>query len=202
MGAAHAFRVFGEVVRVPDDRRLDGRAAGADGGVADRVRGVVEPVVAGLGLGLFDVEHTGGVVRVTVERPGGVDLDTLAETTRLVSRALDQADPLPGPYTLEVSSPGLERRLRTPAQFAGAVGAQVSIRTKAEVEGERRVHGTLAAADDDGVVVRDAGSGGERRLRYEQIERARTVFEWGPAPKPGSGGKARRKQTKKRTASR
>ena len=76
--------------------------------VSDRVRDLVAPICTDLGLELYDVEHTGGKVRVTVERPGGVDLEALSIATRLISRELDERDPVPGRYQLEVSSPGLE----------------------------------------------------------------------------------------------
>jgi ribosome maturation factor RimP len=147
--------------------------------VVEQVRELVEPLLAARGLELEDIEHAGGSLRITVDREGGVDMQALSDATRIVSRALDEEDPLPGSYTLEVSSPGLERPLRTPEQFARAVGSAVKVKTYPEVEGDRRVEGNLVAADADGVTV------GDRRLRYAEIERARTVFEWGPAPRPG-----------------
>ena len=105
----------------------------------DQVRAAVTPVLEESGLELYDVELGGAVVRVLVDRPGGVDLDTLDAATRAVSRALDVADPMPGRYTLEVSSPGLERRLRTPRHFQAAVGSRVKVKTVAGTEGDRRV---------------------------------------------------------------
>ncbi len=170
----------------------------------DRLAEIVEPVVSELGLELFDLETGGGLVRVLVDRPGGVDLDALSAATRAVSAALDVADPIAGRYTLEVSSPGLERPLRTPVHFQRALGAKVAVRTRPGVEGERRVSGLLRGADDDGIVVEideahaiELGSA-ERRLRYDEIERARTVFEWGPAPRPVST----KQNQQKRAASR
>ncbi len=159
----------------------------------ERVRAVVEPVVAAADLDLYDVELTGAVVRVLVDRAGGVDLAALGEVTRAVSEALDADDPLPGRYTLEVSSPGLERKLRTPAHFAAAVGTTVRVRTVAGTEGERRIEGELTAADDEGVTV--ATADGERRVAYAEVERAKTVFAWGPTPPPGAG---RRRQKRGR----
>ena len=147
-------------------------------GPAERVHELVEPILAQLGLELFDVEQKGAILRVSVDRAGGIDLDALSDATRAVSNALDDADPMPGRYTLEVSSPGLERNLRTPAHFRRYVGTTVTIKTNPDVEGERRVTGVLDQVDDDAVVV--AG----RRLAYADIERARTVFEWAPTPKP------------------
>ena len=148
--------------------------------VVERVRALVAPLLADLGLDIYDIEHTGGTLRISVEAPGGVDLDTISLATRVVSRELDHADPIPGHYTLEVTSPGIERKLRTPAHYQGAVGSTVAVRTQPDVEGDRRVTGELVAADDDGITIRGDG-GADRRLRYEDIERARTVFEWGPS---------------------
>jgi ribosome maturation factor RimP len=147
--------------------------------IVERVREVVEPLLARQSLTLYDVEQSGSSLRITVDAPGGVDLEAIAHATRLISVALDEHDPFPSKYTLEVSSPGLERPLRTPAHFAGAVGTTVSVKTNARVEGERRLKGTLIAADDEGITI------GDHTLRYDEIEKARTVFEWGPAPKPG-----------------
>ena len=159
----------------------------------DRVRDLVEPVVTDMGLELFDVEHAGGTLRITVDKEGGLDLDAIATATRAVSRLLDEHDPVPGRYTLEVTSPGLERRLRTPDHFVRAVGSEVTVKTRVEVEGERRFRGTLVAADEDGNTVRDGEDLTEHRLTHDQIEKARTVFEWGPAPKPGGARNQRKK---------
>ena len=158
--------------------------------VSDRVRDVVEAPLETSGLELVDVEHTGALLRVSVDRPGGVDLDAISDASRLVSEALDRTDVVPGRYVLEVSSPGVERPLRTPEHFRRFVGTRVAVRTRPDTEGERRVEGELEAADDEGVVV--AG----RRLAYQEIDRARTVFVWEPAAKPGksgSGGKGKSK---------
>ncbi len=156
----------------------------------ERVTELVAPIVADFGLELYDLEHAGGVLKVTVDRDGGVDLDAIAAVTRNVSRELDHADPIPGRYTLEVSSPGLERPLRTQAHFTRAIGAKVHVRTRPGVEGDRRITGVLTAADRDGFVVQPEGEA-ERRLRYDDIERARTVFEWVRGEKPGRPSKAK-----------
>lgn len=150
--------------------------------VADRVRELVLPILADRQLELYDVEHAGGVLRVVVGQADTLDLDALSEVTRAVSRALDEADPIPGRYTLEVTSPGLERTLRTPDHFAGAIGERVKIKTDPGVEGDRRVEGVLEAADGAGIAVRTGeGEAAEvRRLSYDDVVRARTVFEWGP----------------------
>ena len=159
--------------------------------VADRVRELVLPLLTERDIDLYDLEVAGSVLRVVVDRPEGLDLDVLADATRAMSHALDDADPIAGTYTLEVTSPGLERRLRTPRHFARAVGETVRVKLVADAGDERRITGVLVAADDDGITVRtgDEAAPHERRLSYPDIDRARTVFEWGPGEKPG---KARR----------
>jgi ribosome maturation factor RimP len=138
----------------------------------------LSPLLEARGLDLVDVERRGAELTVFVDRDGGVDLDELAEATRMVSDALDELDPMPGRYTLSVSSPGLERRLRTPAHFARAVGETVTVRVHGGTDEVRRLQGTLEAADETGCTVDG------NRVAYQDIERARTVFEWGPSPKP------------------
>jgi ribosome maturation factor RimP len=168
-------------------------------GSVERVRAVVAPILDDLGLELYDLEHTGGVVRVLVDRPDGVGLDAITTATRLISRALDDADLIAGSYTLEVSSPGLERPLRTPAHFAGAVGAEVSLKTVPTHEGERRVRGRLVSADDGRLVVLDDDAH-EHTIDLGDIEKAKTVFTWGPAdhPKAHSGRTTRPRSQKAR----
>ena len=165
---------------------------------AERVRDLAAPLVEAESARLYDVEHNGGVLRVLVDADGGIGLDAITRLARAIGRELDEHDPIPGRYTLEVSSPGLERRLRTPEHFRGAVGARVKVKTVGDFDGPRRVAGVLAGADDDGVVIREAAAGdgaeasagADLRLGYDDIAWARTVFEWGPAPKPGRAAAA------------
>lgn len=161
----------------------------------DELRKLLASTVAPVGLEVLDVEVRPGRVRVVVDSPGGAQLDAIAEATRAVSATLDRHDPLPGHrYTLEVSSPGVERPLRTPGHFARAVGETVTVRTRAGGEGDRRFTGNLASADGEGFVLtgEDLGESG-RRFTYEDIERARTVFAWEPAPRAGRGSPRRRR---------
>jgi len=186
----------------------------------------VSPVVAALGLDLYDIEVTGSgrarIVRVLIDRPagdaageaGGIDLDAIAKATEAVSPILDQPPVdkiLSGSYSLEVSSPGLERPLRTRAHFARAVGETISVKTSqhtATVAGDDeagevakparpRLRGVVTAAGDDSFTLladadaghgAGAGAGTEHTITYAEVVQARTVFEWGPEPK---GGKAK-----------
>jgi ribosome maturation factor RimP len=154
----------------------------------------LEPVVVAANLELVDVELKSGVLLVTVDRVGGVDLEALTDANRAVSTLLD---PLPGKYTLEVSSPGVERTLRTPAHFVKAVGETVSVKTRPQVPGDRRLRGGLLAADDDGLELAVEGApDGRLRLAYSDIDRARTVFVWGGQARPGGGVSKATKQRK------
>jgi ribosome maturation factor RimP len=164
-----------------------------DGPVVARVRSLVAPIASDLGLDVYDVEQRGDTLRVTLDTPSGsatgVDLDTLALATRLVSRDLDHDDPLPGHYTLEVTSPGVERSLRRPAHFQRELGKTLNVRLADVGNEQRRLEGVLVAADDSSATLHvtdpDTGAPVERVIPYDQIDRAKTVFVWGPKPKPG-----------------
>lgn len=146
----------------------------------DRVLPLVTPLLEEVGLELYDLDLTDGVLHVLVDREGGADIGTISKLARAITRTLDEHDPIDGDYGLEVSTPGLERPLRTPAHFRGAIGTTVKVKTLPQVDGDRRLEGTITAADDQSVTV-SAADGGQRTLRFDEIERARTVFVWGPS---------------------
>ncbi len=147
--------------------------------IADRVRDLVAPLAQAASVDLYDVEHHGGMVRILVDSDTGVDLDALARLSRSVSRALDEHDLIDGRYTLEVSSPGLERPLRTPDHFRRAAGSEVKVKTLPGFDGPRRLTGVLEAVADTGVDLRGE-DGLVSHIAFEQLASARTVFEWGP----------------------
>jgi ribosome maturation factor RimP len=146
---------------------------------------LLQPVVADARLELVDVEMKSGVLQVTVDREGGVDLEALTDANRAVSTVLDEVDPIPGRYSLEVSSPGVERPLRTPAHFAKATGATVTVKTRPQVPGDRRLRGTLVGSDEAGFTLAVEGSDQPVRLAYSDVDRVRTVFVWGGQDTPG-----------------
>jgi ribosome maturation factor RimP len=166
----------------------------------DTIAAAIEPVLAAIGLELYDVDlGTSGrarTLRVTVDREGGVDIDTITTATERISPVLDAQSGLAGPYALEVSSPGLERPLRRPEHFRRAVGEAVTVKTRGPEGAVVRLRGRLVDADDDSVVL-DTGEGLERVL-YDDIVQARTVFEFGPAPRPSKSKK--RAKNKKEVA--
>ena len=147
------------------------------------VEALVRPVVESSGLELWDVSFRGeggrSILRVSVDRDRGVDLDTIAEVSERLSRRLDLEDFGPRGYTLEVSSPGLERPLRTPRHFERSVGRRVKVKTTEPIDGSKVHEGALVSADAEAIVI--ASEGGELRVSYAGIASARTVFEWGTA---------------------
>ena len=168
----------------------------------ESIRDAVAPLVASLELDLYDVELTGAgharAVRVVVDRQGGVDLDTITEATRVLAPMLTASGTLRDSDVLEVSSPGLERTLRRPEHFLAAVGSLVSVKYLREGETVRE-RGTVANPDDTGFELAPevddtddaASAAGDAapRISYADVVACRTVFEWGPAPRPGRGSK-------------
>jgi ribosome maturation factor RimP len=167
----------------------------------ETIRALVQPDLTAAGLELWDVEVTRDTIRVQVDRPGGIDLDALASVaSQVISPLLDEhpeATPT-GPFQLEVSSPGVERTLRTVEQFQRYVGAEITVKTSETVAGARRHHGTLISAD--ATIIRltpadapaDALVGTVVELRHDQIDRARTVLAWGPTKSLASNKRTKR----------
>ena len=129
-----------------------------------------------LGLNLYDLELAAGTLNVTVIKDGGVDLEALTKANRVISEWLGVNDPIPGSFTLDVSSPGLERRLRTPAHFRSTVGEVVTLRELREGEATRRLEGTVLEVDDHSVTLDDQELG-RVVVPLDNVERARTVFK-------------------------
>ena len=151
-----------------------------------------------IGLELYDVELAGGSLSVTVTRPGGVDLEILTKANRVISEWLDATDPIPGHYTLDVASPGLERRLRTPDHFLRAVGEVVTLREHRVGNTTRRLEGPVSSADATTVTLEDHEHG-HVVVALDSVERARTVFKWGAEAKPSpSRGKSAPSTTSKK----
>ncbi len=209
-----------------DEKLEDATIGGGFGSpVADRVYDLLAPVVATTGSELVDVQYAGGILRLAVERAAdtagaetpadpadgsepardGITTDALTEVNRLVSPLLDQHDPVPGRYTLEVSSPGVERPLRRTEHFARAVGEQIVVKTVPGHEA-RRFRGLLRSIDGgqlgldvveiDGV---DLDETTPIEIDMVDVSSARTHFEWGPTPKLGgkSGGQGGAKNKNK-----
>ncbi len=153
--------------------------------VAEQIWGLVGPYVAAEGIELDDVEILGGgkLLRVVVEGDEPIGVDRIADLSRGIARLIEEDDPFPGAYTLEVTSPGLERKLRRPSQFSKAVGSDVHIKTFKKIADEKHHRGQLTAVDDDAIVV--SIDGDERHIEMAEVASARTVFVWEKGQKPG-----------------
>ena len=118
---------------------------------------LLQPVVEELGYVLWELEYSpgrgNGLLRLYIDAATGITLDDCERVSRAVSEVLDAEDPVPGQYTLEVSSPGLERPLRSEAQFARFVGATVFVELAQPLDGRRRFKGPLAEAGAGTVMV-------------------------------------------------
>lgn len=168
--------------------RLTGQHWGAttEGGVRRQVieetlKRMLEPEVVASGCELWGIEYIDHprsvVLKIYIEKQGGVNVDDCARVSEQVSAILDVEDPISGHYTLEVSSPGIDRRLFTAPQFESCKGEQVSVNLKSSVNGRRRFKGTLCGMEDDEVVVRIDDE--EYLLPIEQIDKARVIPDLG-----------------------
>jgi ribosome maturation factor RimP len=156
-----------------DPQRPNGRGTG-DAERTERVRSLVEPVLARHDVELVELAVKRGrtqLVRLVVDRAGGIDLDTCARVSEELSRMLDADDPIAGRYTLEVTSPGLDRPLRTPADFRRALGRRVRI-----VMATGQHEGTLEEVGEDRVRV--ATSGEQIEVPLGEIAVAKVVLPW------------------------
>jgi ribosome maturation factor RimP len=140
-------------------------------------RKLLEPGVSALGFELVDVELAGShhhpTLRVYIDSPGGVTVDDCADVSRQLSALLDVEDPLPGRYTLEVSSPGLDRPLVKPEDFRRFVGERIKVKMREPILGRKNFAGRLVAVAADHVVVE---LDQERfDLAFAGMERARLI---------------------------
>lgn len=154
----------------------------------DQLWSLCESYLDGVGLELDDLEVAGDgprLVRVTVdgEAERGVDVDRLAGVSQALSRLLDEQDLFRNSYTLEVTSPGLERKLRRPRHYEKSVGSDLKVSTICEVGGQTHHRGVLETVEPDGFVMRVGSE--SRRIAYAEVASARTVFEWKKPAKPG-----------------
>lgn len=146
----------------------------------DKLIALTEPLLGQMGYELVDLEYAPGrtqaVVRVFIDRPEGVGLDDCERASHEISALMDVADPVPLAYTLEVSSPGLDRVLRTPAHFQRFVGERIWLELRAAREGRRRYTGRLEGLNGEGIELNVDGA--MVRVLFAEISRARLAPLW------------------------
>ncbi|MBK1672179.1 ribosome maturation factor RimP [Ectothiorhodospira shaposhnikovii] len=144
---------------------------------AQELKQLITPVVAGLGFELWGLEYrvqrNSALLRIFIDGPNGINLDDCAAVSDQVSGVLDVEDPIPVPYRLEVSSPGMDRPLFTPDQFRRYQGEDVRIRLNWPVEGQRNYRGRISGVEEAAVIL-DVEEN-PVRLPLEAISRARLV---------------------------
>lgn len=144
----------------------------------EKVTQLIEPTVQALDLELWGVEHASqgkySVLRIFIEREAGVTIDDCERVSRQVSAIFDVEEPIAGEYTLEVSSPGIDRLLFTPQQFQRYRGEEVSVRMRTPVDGRRKFKGRLTDVVDD--IIHMQVDGSDFELPHGDIEKANIVY--------------------------
>lgn len=144
---------------------------------SDEFRRLLQPAIERLGYELSDLEMKlggkAGVVRIFIDHPGGIGLEDCEKVSMAVSALLDVEDPLPGHYSLEVSSPGLDRKLTKVEHFQRFAGQTVQVQMRFPIAGRKRFRGILVSSDDANIVVDVDGE--SHSLPMATIESARLV---------------------------
>ncbi|HKM43803.1 MAG TPA: ribosome maturation factor RimP [Limnochordia bacterium] len=147
--------------------------------VVEMVTEWVEEIVKDSDLELVDVEyvkeHTDWILRVFIDKPGGIDLEDCQKVSGVLDKKLDEADPIAAAYSLEVSSPGLERPLKKAADYVRFAGRQVHIRTYSGIYGQKRFEGTLEGLENDNVLLKWEGETIE--IPLELVSKANLALE-------------------------
>ena len=152
-----------------------------NGSVADIVTSLAVPLAEELGYSLWDVEYVREgaeyYLRITIDREEGITIDDCETFSRAIDPILDEADPITDSYHLEVSSPGVERDIKTPEHIAYCLGETVEARLFAPLEGSRVHRGTLQGLDEEGNVLLAIGEN-TLAIPRSAISRMTTVFEF------------------------
>lgn len=143
-----------------------------------KIKEIVEPLLEREGLEVVDVEYRrepiGMVLRVFIDRPEGVDLEVCSDASSVIEAALDETDFIESAYNLEVSSPGVERRLVKPAHFQSFVGEEARLHLLPTVEGRKKFTGRIVEANGEAVTLEVDGE--RLRFEYERIAKANLKY--------------------------
>lgn len=165
--------------------------------VALKVRTLIPPILRRRNVDVVDIRFEDGHLRVYADQAGGITIATLSELSQTLGDLFDAEDPIPGPYTLEVSSPGVDRPLATRAHYEAAQGERVMVVTITKIEGGRKHKGILTGISDTEVLLHVDGK--TRHLPVDLIDSAHTIYTFETAPKPqkvGMGGGKHKKDPK------
>jgi ribosome maturation factor RimP len=143
----------------------------------DELSSLIEPVVTGMGFTLWGIEYIRSgkfsTLRIYIDHEEGIHVDQCAEVSRQVSAVMDVEDPITGNYTLEVSSPGMDRPLFTLEQYAAYVGEWAEIKLRYAFEGRRKFKGVIKGIEDSDVIIQVDNE--EFLLPVESIDKSRII---------------------------
>ena len=154
-------------------------------GITQKINEIIETLLLPLDFELYDIELNGGILKVTINSNNGITVDELADLNRKISSELDEKDLIKNKYTLEVSSPGLERKLRRQEHYLGAINEVISVKLGPHVEGERRYEGQLVKINESILTIQPSNST-QVELNLNDVTSAKTVYKWEKNPKRGS----------------
>lgn len=145
--------------------------------LVQEIETIISPVLIDMGVELVDIQYLkeGGrwILRIFIDQPGGVGLEDCQRVSERIDPLLDEKDPIPQSYYLEVSSPGLDRPLKKLADYERFTGSEVNVTTYGPVHGKRKFKGRLIAASSHAIILESGGNNVE--LPMEQIASARLV---------------------------
>ena len=149
--------------------------------IADVCTELLTPVINELGYDVWDIEYVREAaewfLRITIDSPNGIDIDDCEKVHRAIDPVLDEADPIESAYYLEVSSPGIERELRTDRHIEACIGCRVEVRLYAPLDGAKTYVGVLAGFENGAVTVETAA--GVRAFEKKDVAKIRTLFDFG-----------------------
>ena len=148
--------------------------------IAGTVRDLVAPVAEEFGFMLWDVEYVKEgadmILRITIDKPEGVDIEDCEKMARAIDPIIDEVDPIEVSYKMEVSSPGIERSLSRPEHFVACMGEKIEVKLYAPIDGKKQIVGILTAADEKTVTV--TVDEAETVLEKSAVAKVSTVFDW------------------------
>ena len=167
---------------------MEKKNSSGSGNIASRVKELILPAVESRGVKIWDVEYVKEagemILRITIDKENGnVDIDDCEGVHRAIDPLLDEADPVPVSYRLEVSSPGLERVLRTPEHLDYGVGKKIEVKLFRAVDGAKNYVGTLLSHSGNDIEI-DTGDG-IKEISHSDISRINTVFDFNDLDQEG-----------------
>ncbi len=150
-------------------------------GKEDELAGLIRPAVEGLGYEMVGIEHLPmgkhSVLRIYIDSADGITVDDCSRVSHQVSGVLDVEEPIKGQYTLEISSPGVDRPLFNEEQFARFIGSKVKLRLYRPLEGKRKINGVIEKVEGENITIRDSASEQHFQLQMDDIDKANIIAD-------------------------